>query len=72
VGAGFSDVARAFRVAYDIFGIDGLWSAIDALDNKVDAKVQLSLYAALRDVLRHQTLWFLSEVERPLDLGATI
>jgi glutamate dehydrogenase len=72
VGAAFSDVARAFRVAYDIFGIDDLWTSVDALDNKVDARIQLSLYAALRDVLRHQTLWFLSEVERPLNLGATI
>ncbi len=72
MGMGFADIARGFRIAHDVFGIDPIWSAIDALDNQVSTEIQLHMYAVLREVLRRQTLWFLQSGLRPLDVGAAI
>jgi len=58
-GAGPEDVTRAFILVRDVFGLEALWLAIDALDNKVPAQLQ---YEMLQDVGRlvvRATLWFL-------------
>ena len=39
-GHGVDQVARAYAVARDAFGLRDVWAAIEALDNKVEAEVQ--------------------------------
>lgn len=48
-GASLSDVAKAYILVKDICGLGQYWSMIEALDNKVDARVQ---YELLIDVTR--------------------
>jgi glutamate dehydrogenase len=72
VGADFADVAAAYRVADDVFEVSRLWNAIDGLDNAIPATMQIRLYLSLRDTLRRETLWFLREAPRPIDLGEAI
>jgi glutamate dehydrogenase len=62
-GAPPSAIASAFaavRNSYDLIGLNG---EIDALDNKVSGETQLSLYAAVQNLLLDRLVWFLRNVD---------
>jgi glutamate dehydrogenase len=54
-----SDIAYAFEAVMAVFGLTGLYSAIDELDGKIDGQIQLKLYQRVQALLRRQTSWFL-------------
>ncbi|MDI1345802.1 MAG: NAD-glutamate dehydrogenase [Pseudolabrys sp.] len=62
-GATPASIAAAFaavRNSYDLIGLNG---EIDALDNKLPGKTQLSLYAAVQNLLLDRLVWFLRNVD---------
>jgi len=62
-GAGAAAIAAAFaavRNSYDLIALNG---EIDALDNKISGDAQLSLYAAVQDLLLDRLVWFLRNVD---------
>ncbi|HEY5378164.1 MAG TPA: NAD-glutamate dehydrogenase [Pseudolabrys sp.] len=62
-GATAASIAAAFaavRNSYDLIGLNG---EIDALDNKLPGKTQLSLYAAVQDLLLDRLVWFLRNAD---------
>ena len=58
-GATSEEVTRAFILVRDIFGLDALWSEIDALDNKVPAALQTQMLIDAGTLVTRATLWFL-------------
>ncbi|MDR5904944.1 NAD-glutamate dehydrogenase [Franzmannia qiaohouensis] len=60
-GAGRADIARAYIVARDSFSLNGVWHKIEALDNKVDSRVQYRMMLDLMRLLRRATRWFLRQ-----------
>ncbi len=58
-GATTADVVRAFTLAREIFDLEPLWDQIDALDYKVDAKLQLDLLAKLIAIAQRASRWML-------------
>jgi len=66
-GASAARIVRAFAVADGAFGLSGLRRRIDALDLKVDARLQTAMYADIVAVLRRLGLWFITNV--PGDAG---
>jgi glutamate dehydrogenase len=71
-GAPGAHVARAFVVAEGAFGLSALRARIDALDGKVDAGIQTSMYADVAEILRRLGLWFITNVPANADLTSTI
>jgi len=71
-GAPASAVARAFVLADGAFGLSALKARIDALDLKIHADVQTSMYADIAELLRRLGLWFLVNVPANADLSETI
>jgi glutamate dehydrogenase len=63
------DVARGFVMADGAFALSALKQRIDALDGKLDAAVQIRLYAAIADHLRRVTPWFLTHVAAEVPLA---
>ncbi|MFG1203162.1 NAD-glutamate dehydrogenase [Xanthobacter aminoxidans] len=61
-GGDAASIARAFAAVRDSYHLPELTAAIDALDNKVDGRVQLQLYAAVQDLMVGRTIWFLGNV----------
>ncbi len=61
-GASGPDIARAYMLARDAFGLIELNAGIDALDAKLPGAVQLELYGAVQDALIGQMGWFLRNV----------
>lgn len=66
------DIARAYIIAREVFGIDGLWQEIAALDNKVAADVQALMLVECGRLLKSAAVWFLRERSRPLNIEREI
>ncbi len=71
-GLGVDQIAAAFLLAREVFRLNALWPAIDALDHKVPSTIQSLMHLELGDFLKHQVIWFLRNEERPFDLAALI
>ena len=59
-GLGGAEVARGFVLADGAFGLSALKARIDALDLKLEARVQTGLYAEIADQFRRTTRWLLA------------
>ncbi|MFN3658615.1 MAG: NAD-glutamate dehydrogenase [Pseudolabrys sp.] len=71
-GASSASIAAAFaavRQSYEMVALNG---EIDALDTKVKGGVQLSLYAAVQNLLLDRIVWFLRNVDLRKGLDAIV
>jgi glutamate dehydrogenase len=64
-GAAVDRIAGAFAAVRDSFSLTALNTDIEELDGHIDGKVQLSLFAAVQNLLLDRIVWFL----RNVDLG---
>ncbi|MDE2346351.1 MAG: NAD-glutamate dehydrogenase, partial [Gammaproteobacteria bacterium] len=71
-GVGIASVARAYTIARESFGMVGVWSSIEALDNKVPANVQLSMATQTSGLLKHATHWLLDHMHGRLDIATVV
>jgi glutamate dehydrogenase len=71
-GMGPSDVARAYLVVRETFGLQRLWQEIQGLDNVVPAACQYEMLVETQRLIYRAVSWLLVNVEpHPLDLLAT-
>lgn len=70
--ASAADVIRAFTLAREIFDLEVLWDQIDALDYKVDAKLQLDLLTKLTAIAQRASRWMLRARTANADLPTLI
>jgi glutamate dehydrogenase len=54
-----ADVIRAFTLAREVFDLEPLWDQLDALDYKVDSRLQLDLLAKLISIAQRASRWML-------------
>ena len=71
-GARAHEVARAYLLSREIFGLVPMWLAIEGLDNKVDDAVQSQMLIHTSHQLERGTTWFLRSRRLADDMGATI
>ncbi len=62
-GADAARIAAAFAAVRDSYEMPELNDEVNALDNKVKGEAQLSLYAAIEDLLLDRLVWFLRNVD---------
>ena len=67
-GMNVSEIARAYTIVRESFGLRTLWSAIEALDNKVSTDKQVRMLLETGRTLERMTLWFLHNGTHPLDI----
>ncbi|MEN3123578.1 NAD-glutamate dehydrogenase [Janibacter sp. LM] len=65
-------VARAYLVCREVFGLDEYVAAVEALDNVVPTRVQTRLYLELRRLMDRSVRWFLANRSGRLDVTAEI
>ncbi len=65
-------ITSAFVAVEETYGLNRLNDAIDALDNRIDGQLQLSLYAAAQDLLLSRVVWFVRNVDFSAGLEAVI
>ena len=71
-GAGPEQVARAYTVCREIFGLREFVASVEALDNLVPTEAQTALYLEFRRLLDRSVRWFLQARPGVLDIGAEI
>ena len=71
-GATAGEVARAFTIAREIFRARDFWNRVEALDNKVDSKLQIDAILVMWNLLRQATRWVLNQSGHNLDIRASI
>ena len=71
-GADDADIARAYLVAREVYGMRGTWEAIEALDNAVEADVQIAMLLETRKLVERAARWLLRNRPRPLDIERDI
>ncbi len=71
-GADDADIARAYLVAREVYGVRGTWEAIEALDNAVGADVQTGMLLETRKLVERGARWLLRNRPRPLDIARDI
>jgi glutamate dehydrogenase len=71
-GAAAEDVVRSYLLVRDIFGLDALWSEIDALDYRVAAPVQYGMLIDAGRLVLRATLWFLRRRREKLPMAQVI
>ena len=71
-GAAAADIARAYMVAREVFGLRALWTSIEALDSSIAADVQLDMLLEGRKLVERATRWLVRSRPRPLDIAAEI
>ncbi|WP_240312451.1 NAD-glutamate dehydrogenase [Janibacter anophelis] len=63
-----AQVARAFLVSREVFGLEDFVGRVEALDNVVPTKVQTRLYLELRRLMDRAVRWFLANRPGRLDV----
>ncbi|HVM82971.1 MAG TPA: NAD-glutamate dehydrogenase domain-containing protein, partial [Candidatus Binatia bacterium] len=65
-------VARAYAITRETYRFREIWSAIEALDNKIDAKVQTQMLIEVNSLAEPATCWFLRNGSHPLDVASLL
>ncbi len=67
-GASCAEVARAYIIVREVFGLSDLWSAIESLDASVPAHLQLKGLRDINTLAETAVNWFLTRLARDLDI----
>jgi len=70
-GMASADVARAYVITRDVFGLRALWGAIEGLDNQVAAEVQYKMLLECGRATERGVSWFLGQ-HGAIDITAQI
>jgi glutamate dehydrogenase len=71
-GKSSSDVARAYAIIRDTFDLRSIWTAIEALDNKLPANIQYEMMISVGALLERAVRWLLRSDYEKLDIAAYI
>jgi glutamate dehydrogenase len=67
-----ADIARAYMAVREVYGLRGLWAAVEALDGRVPGAIQMELLHHINRLVGRQTQWMLHHGTWPLDVSATV
>jgi glutamate dehydrogenase len=71
-GLGSAEIARAYTVVREVFGLRTIWGQIEALDNKVSAALQNKMLRETGRTVERMTEWFLRNESHPIDIKGSI
>jgi glutamate dehydrogenase len=69
-GRAAPEIARAYRIVRESFGLRGLWAEIEALDNRVAAGTQTAMLLDIAALVEHAAAWLLRN--RRVEIGQEI
>ncbi len=68
-GTSPAEVARAYLIVRDGFGLREVWEQIEGLDTKVPATMQVAMFIEANRLIERGVGWVLAHAPRPLDIG---
>jgi glutamate dehydrogenase len=70
-GATTAQLARAYAVAREVFEMRSFWSAVEALDNRIEAGTVLRMLIEGRRLVERATRWVVRAYPQTIDIEAT-
>jgi glutamate dehydrogenase len=70
-GARVSHLARAYAVAREVFEMRAFWSAVERLDNQIEAGTQLTMLLEARRLVERATRWLVRASTHEIDIERT-
>jgi len=67
-----AEIARAFIVTRESFGVRSLWAHIESLDNKVPASIQTAMFLAINILVERGAVWMLRNGDTPINMENTV
>ncbi len=71
-GSSTAQIARAYTVCREVFGLRDFVAQVEALDNAVPTEAQTALYLAFRRLLDRSVRWFLQTRAAAIEVGPEI
>ena len=71
-GVSAPDLARAWLVAREVFGMPAFWASVEALDGRVEVATQVALLLEGRKLTERASRWLLLGRRPPLPIRSTI
>ncbi len=71
-GASAEDVAKAYIIVREAFGLRDIWNKIESLDGKVPADIQLNALNETARMVERAVTWFLTRYGRKLEINRDI
>jgi glutamate dehydrogenase len=62
------DIARAYVIIREVFGLRDIWTAIEALDESISVETRVSLFLEIQKLIERNTHWFLRNHPHPLPI----
>ncbi|MFC3909278.1 NAD-glutamate dehydrogenase [Legionella dresdenensis] len=72
VGAPVSAIVRAYMLARDVLGIEGIWKQLEALESRITAEKQTELVMHYVRLMRRVTRWFLRTQRSGLNITKSV
>ncbi|HZU61854.1 MAG TPA: NAD-glutamate dehydrogenase domain-containing protein, partial [Solirubrobacteraceae bacterium] len=69
-GASPDVLARGYAVAREVFALRSLWQEVEALDNRVDARIQIEMLIEARRLAERSTRWLVRSLPDRIDIAA--
>ncbi|MBM3521541.1 MAG: NAD-glutamate dehydrogenase, partial [Alphaproteobacteria bacterium] len=67
-----ADIARAWIAARDAFDMPAMWTAIEALDNRIDAERQTDMLRAMAGAAERIVRWILGHAGAKVDIASSV
>ena len=67
-----AEVARAYTIAREMFDARAYWAKVEAMDNKVDARLQTEALLVMWTLLRQVTRWLANHPGHELDINGML
>ncbi|MGA2779432.1 MAG: NAD-glutamate dehydrogenase [Steroidobacteraceae bacterium] len=71
-GADLAAIARAYTIARESIECRDIWTAIEALDNRIPASVQYAAIEQTTRILRHTSYWLLTHQRTDLNIERAV
>lgn len=71
-GQPVDQIVCSYLLVREAFNLREIWRAIDQLDNQVNATLQVQMHREVLNFLSHKAIWFLKNLERPINVQKSI
>lgn len=71
-GRDAADIARAYTIVREVFGLRDIWNRIEGLDNVAQSDCQYAMLTETVRTIERMTEWFLRNGTHPLDIRANV
>lgn len=71
-GLPVDQIVCSYLLVREAFNLSEIWHAVDQLDNRISASLQVQMHGEILNFLGRQAAWFLKNLKRPIDIQKSL